>query len=426
MPSLEKIVRISTKLANRNVDRFIKFLAANPNFHNFLKKKEVQELQEVDGLNRILLIPDINIGDALNFQAFIAVLKQFYPQIELSYVYKHKAFPLVKDNPHIDKNFPLFTSSGVPSSRDLNNLRSLIRNHHFELVLNLCPFISHKELKSVPSVVISPVRFIANIIQAYSSKNLNAHISYQLDRFAHDMMKFFPGNPKYSQSTDPPFPGNYLYTNHQLYQKTQHMMKDLNIDPKAKIVFFNPDTSSFYTQIPFPFQVQLLKGILSDPNVDLVLLNAGHNFRGIEKRLKDEISFPLKRKIILIPKNLPIDMFGPLIDESEIFISGDTGPLHIAAAKKVILNSEARFKNSTAVVDIFGATSPRIYGYDSFSDKYQSAPQNSPSKSFEGVPPCKNLTCTHKLSKSCTNIRCFEGLKVEEVIHYCREYLARL
>lgn len=426
MSSLEYVVRISTKLANRDVDRFIKFLAANPNFHKFLKKRESRELQRLKKLQRILLIPDINIGDAFNFQSIHNVLKQFYPQVELSYVFKRKAYPLVKDNPHIDKNYPLFTSSGVPSFRDLNNLRDLIKKHHFDLILNFCPFISTKDLNQARSLVISPIRFIVNIIQAYTSKDLNAHISYQLNLLALEMIKFFPWNSPHSNSLDPPFQGNYLYASHQLYQKTQHIMKDLNIDKRARIVLFNPDTSSPFTQIPFPFQVDLLRGILSDPNVDLVLLNAGHNFQGIEKRLKDQMPSTLQKKIILIPRKVPIDVYAALIDESDLFISGDTGPLHLAAAKKVILNSEARFKNRTGIVGIFGATSSRIYGYDSFSDKYQSASQNSTSKSFEGMPPCKNLTCTHKLSKNCNPIRCFEGLKVEEVIHYCREYLSRL
>lgn len=163
---------------------------------------------------------------------------------------------------------------------------------------------------------------------------------------------------------------------------------------------------------------------MSNKNLDLLLLDSGYNFKGIERELLREIQFHLSRKIVVIPRDIPIDVYAGLKDNSEMFISGDTAPLHIAAAKKIIVNSDNRFKNSTAIVGIFGATSPRIYGYDSFSGKYLAATQDAPSKKFEGSPPCKNLTCLHKLSKRCPEVRCFHGLEPEQVIDYINNYLS--
>jgi ADP-heptose:LPS heptosyltransferase len=131
----------------------------------------------------------------------------------------------------------------------------------------------------------------------------------------------------------------------------------------------------------------------------------------------------MRKKIVVIPRHIPIEAYPALIDDSNMFITGDTGPLHIAAARKVIVNSNNHFRNSTAIVEIFGATSAKIYGYDSFSDEYLSASQDAPSKTFEGFPHCKNLTCIDKIFKKCPEVNCFEGIDTEEVIEYIQNYL---
>lgn len=424
MISLVDLATTISRISAQGIDWTLKALASNQNVNNLLKKLEAKRLRQLDNLKRILIIADINIGDAVNTQAFLGVFRHFFPYLEISYAYQYKAYPLIKANPKIDKHFPLFRSFGYPSKVDNNNLKKLIKNNDFDLIINFCPFFSSKDLKSVNSSVISPIRFMANIIRAYASGNPKAHIAFQFNKFAHELVENFASDNKPKSKSSVPFSGNYLYTTQQLYTKTRKVMHALKINPQEKKIFFNPDTASPYTRIPFQFQLELLKGILSNKNLDLLILDSGYNFKEIERELINEIPFHLSKKIVVIPRSIPIDVCAGLMDNSEMLISGDTAPLHIAAAKKIIVNSDNRFKNSTAIVGIFGATSPRIYGYDSFSDKYLPATQDAPSKTFEGSPPCKNLTCLHKLSKRCPEVRCFHGLMSEQVIDYINNYLS--
>ena len=122
--------------------------------------------------------------------------------------------------------------------------------------------------------------------------------------------------------------------------------------------------------------------------------------------------------------DVPIDQFAGLIDCSRIFLSADTGPLHLASARKICPDSKAAFRNNTAVIGVFGATSGRIYGYDSFSRLYLSSAQDPPSKIFEGSPPCKNLTCIDKVNKKCLIDHCFEGVEAQEIVDYIDRYLS--
>jgi ADP-heptose:LPS heptosyltransferase len=423
MTHLEHFLRLTSRISAPFLDRILKALSTNKRINNFLKKLETKRLCNIDNLKRILIISDINIGDAIITQSFVFPLKNIFPDIEISYAYQHKAYHLIKANPYIDRHFPLFKSFGYPSKRDCKSLKKTIEKYDFDLIFNFCPYFSTNNFKSANSAVIFPIRFIANIIRAYASNNDKAQIVFQLNRFANELIEEFPSDIRFRDKPELDFSGNHLYATQQLYEKTKKLLEKLRIDSHAKKIFFNPDTASRYTFIPFKFQLELLKGILSQKNLTL-LLSPGYIFKGIENKLLKKIPSRMRKKIVVIPRDIPIEAYPALIDDSDMFITGDTGPLHIAAARKVIVDSDNHFRNSTALVEIFGATSARIYGYDSFSDEYLSASQDAPSKTFEGFPRCKNLTCIDKIFKKCPEVNCFEGIDTEEVIEYIQNYLS--
>jgi len=423
MTPLEYLARLTSKISAPFLDRALKALSSSKKINNFLRILETKHLHKIEKPKRILIIPDINIGDAIITQSFISPLKYYFPDMEISYVYQRKAYPLIKENPNIDRHFPLFRNLGYPSKRDCKILKNVIERYDFDLIFNFCPYLPTNNFKSANSSVINPTRFIANIIRDYTSNNRKAQIAFQMNKFAKELVEEFPSNIKPKTKPRIKFSENHLYTTQQLYKKTRKAMDRLNVNPHTKKILFNPDTASPYTLIPLKFQLELLKGILSRNNLTL-LLNCGFIFKGIEKKILNEIPSSLRKKIVVIPRDIPIDVYAALIDNCNMFITGDTGPLHIAAAKKIIVNSDNHFRNSTAVIGIFGATSAKIYGYDSSSDEYLSASQAAPSKVFEAFPACKNLTCIDKIFKKCPEVKCFNGLEPEQVIDYVQNYLS--
>jgi ADP-heptose:LPS heptosyltransferase len=244
-----------------------------------------------------------------------------------------------------------------------------------------------------------------------------------MSKFAEELIGNLISSPEKGNTKKKDFYHNCFYTTQSLFLKAQKIIKKLNISPKFKKVFLNPDTSCAYTRIPLRIQKDLLKGILANPDSH-VFLNCGFTFPGIEKELVREIPSSCKDRVTIIPKDTPIDVYAAITDYTDIFITGDTAPLHIAASKKIIVDSHLRFQNSTAVVGIFGATSSKIYGYDSFSKEHIAAPQKAPSKVFEVFPECKNLTCIDKIFKACPEVKCFDGLEPESIIEYVNSYLS--
>ncbi|MFQ6070930.1 MAG: glycosyltransferase family 9 protein [Candidatus Aminicenantales bacterium] len=413
-----------SRLSAEGIDLIIKKIASSPHIHNLVKKQEKKKLEKLHHLKNILILGDMNIGDAVNIQSFINPLKHTLPEVNINYIYSQQAYPLVRDHPSIDNHFPVFRSFGLPSRRDYREVRKILKKNRFDLIINLSPFFSQRDLRSEHTAVLMPIRLIGNIISAIASEKEYAHIAYQLSRFANEIGEKIHQDRNNKTGLPLPFQGTFIYLSSEILRRTERIMSQLGIHSRARKILFNPDTSSRFTQIPFSFQLELLKGILPDKNLDQLLLSSGFTFKGIEKRLDAKLPSHLRKKVILIPPTVSIEEYTALIDRCQLFISGDTGPLHLAAARKIVVHAENQCRNSTAVVNIFGATDSRIYGYDSSSGKHLPANQNAPSRVFEGKPRCKNLTCIHKLAKKCSKVRCFEGLEPAQVIDYVRSYLS--
>lgn len=424
MLSREQILRPVSRISSPIIDKTLKRLSFNKKFNRILRRRNAKKLLQICRLKKVLVIPDINIGDAMICQSFIAPIKHAFPDIEISYIYQKSASPLVCTNPNIDEHFPLFRNIGYPSDKDFANLRNLLKGFHFDLIFNLNPYFNSKHFRSTRTPVIYSSRLITNIIRDYTSPGSEAHISLQMSKFAAELIETLSKKSLTGNKKKQDFHHNCFYTTRSLFMKAQKILRRFNLRSDSKIVFMNPDTSCAYTRIPLEIQRELLTGILDNDETH-VLLNCGFTFEGIEKELLQGIPCSRRDRVTVIPKETPIDIYAALTDHSDVFITGDTAPLHIAASKKIIVDSDNSFRNSTAVVGIFGATSSKIYGYDSFSKDHIAAPQKAPSKVFEVFPDCKNLTCIDKIFKACPDVRCFDGLKPEPILEYVNGYLFR-
>lgn len=426
MKSFEFVTRLLSKSSPVLVDLAVKKLAHNNEIRSAFCKIQSRRLSKISSPKRVLVIPDINIGDAVISQSFIANLKRAFPNLEISFIYQRKALPLIKANPYVDKHFPYFRNIGFPSNKDMDMLRKVVSKYNFDAIFNFCPYFPSRIFRMSNSIVLYPTKLVLDIIRAYETDNQIAHYALHMKTFSIDVIKSMSDYDIVLSDNPRKLSFPHIFTYPTLLRKTKIVMKNLNVPFNSLKILFNPDASSRFTLIPQKFQVEMLKGILSIDKLDYVLMNCGFTFDGIEKTILKELPTSLRKKIVVIPKNTGIGVYASLIDHSDMFISGDTGPMHIAAAKKFMINSENSFKNSTAIVSIFGATSAKIYGYDSFSSGYLSSAQDAPSKVFEGCPSCKNLTCINKIFKDCREVRCFQGLKPEQIVDYVHKTLENI
>jgi hypothetical protein len=201
----------------------------------------------------------------------------------------------------------------------------------------------------------------------------------------------------------------------------------IGLSPDAPVVMVNPDGACRFTLLPFAQQAALLERIATtSPDATRILLGAGHSWAGVGERLVQAMPEAARGKLRVIPKELSLDTYAALVDLADVFITGDTGPLHLAAARRYARSGGHRFRNRTAVLSLFGATVPRMSGYDSSRRGYLAANQDAPSWCYQAGSPCRNVTCLNKYFKTCGTLRCFETVDVAGLANLVVSHLAQV
>ena len=393
-------------------------LATNILVAKLLQKKDFKIVEKVENPKKILIISDLNIGDAINLQSVVLAAKRAFPQSKIDYAVNAKAYNLVFNNPYIDGVFNILSYDIYKSRRAVI---SLLHLKEYDYVVNLCPFFKKDSIvddKQLP--LIDYKALSASIIyNELWDNNLN-HISYQA--YSYFSSLFSKSKKSSGSETENGAFIPSIWLSDKAIHKAKHFLQENALINNKGIVLFNPDATSVYSQIPFDIQLDILKKLCESDSVQAILLTSGHTYTGIENKLIK--SLPSCSKITVVPKDMPIDDYASLIDFCDVFVTADTGTMHIAAAKK-FNESGSELRNKTAVFSVFGASSARMYGYDSYNGKFLKPGQDRPSKLYIPKASCRNITCVNKKAKRCKKIRCFEGINGLEIAKDIMNYFSK-
>jgi ADP-heptose:LPS heptosyltransferase len=375
---------------------------------------------------KILLIVDVCIGDAVLASECLRTLIRLFPKTEIHYVCNKTGGELVEGMPGVRVHNLIKGERGFPTVNDLDQLRNLEEQEKFSAVLNLGPFLDRHALGSNAKMIQLFMPLAAYVIRAWKLNGVR-HISYLSRAFFSEFL-----GSEGSEVRDPGTTGAYagtlnsnsVYLSREALAKAKEFMDSRNISSGNGVVFFNPDATSQFGQIPFEIQTKLLNQIAGLKNVSAILIGRAYTSVDIERSLIASLPESLKKKVHIVPY-MPIEAYTALIDASDMFISGDTGPLHISACRKFAWDGRP-LRNKTVVLAIYGATDSRMYGYDSEQPFHAPANQDAPSRSFSAPAPCRNITCVNKFGKSCAEVRCFDRLPVDQIYDYIASYFQTL
>lgn len=399
------------------LDSVIMPLLSNLLLSNILKRLNCRIMRRIKSFHRFLVISDIHIGDGVFLQSVLTGLRDFFPDAQVDYVVSKAVYPLIAGNPEATTIYPIFFGDGpYPPAESLEALRDLYSKEKYDLCLNLCPFIRNSDITPGGRGVLNFKTHAPTLLRNERKPGPINHFSYQNYRFTHEWL---------SQAAIPirakSFKGVRLTLSDSAVKKGESFAATVGLAPDQPVILYNPDTASRFTLMPFDRQVEFLLKLTRFPVS--ILLGEGHSEAGIGVRLKAALPASLQEKVSIVPAALPLDAYSALIDRCDVFISGDTGPLHIAAARKFSASGRHVFRNRTAVLSIFGATPARMSGYDSFQPGYLPANQDAPSWCYVAKSPCRNITCLNKMYKTCPKVRCFEEVDIAGMTDRIREYL---
>jgi heptosyltransferase-2 len=376
-------------------------------------------VRSLRSFRRFLVIPDIHIGDAVMTQSVLSALRDFFPYAHVDYVINRAAYPLIEGNPEATRVLPFFVGGSFPSATNLQTLRDLIKGEGYDLCLNFCPYIRDNQIAPDGAAILNILSYAPVVVKNERDPSRINHFIYDDYRFTHDLLSIVARPVR-----GDPFRGVRLTFADSAVEMALRFATEAGLSSDVPVVLFNPDGASPYTRMPFEIQAVLLDRLVRMKA--LILLGWGHTVAGIGNRLRDSLPLLLRPNVRMIPADLPLEVYSALIDFCDVFVSGDTGPLHLAAARRFSRTGKFVFRNRTAVLSLFGATPARMSGYDSFQPGYLPANQDAPSWAYTAESSCRNITCLNKMYKTCRTIRCFEKVDVEGLARRIGSYLEAL
>jgi ADP-heptose:LPS heptosyltransferase len=379
-------------------------------------------MRRVKAFRRFLVIPDIHIGDAVLTQPALAAVRDFFPDAEIDYVINKTVAPLIEGHPDATRILPLFSGGIFPSPADVSALRELIRTGRYDLCLAFSSLLEPGEQADASQPFVTIMSHGPTIVRNESDPAQINHFSYQDYQFVRGVLAM-AARPVRGAS----YPGTRATFADEAIEGAGRFAAEAGLAPEAPVVMFNPDGASPFTIMPLQEQVALVARIARDaPAATTILVGAGHTAAGIGQRLADALPAERRTKVRVIPPSVPLEVYAALIDRADVFVTGDTGPLHLAAARRYSRSGSHTFRNRTAVLSFFGATMPRMSGYASSQPGFLPTNQDAPSWCVLAGSRCHNITCLNKLYKTCRVVRCFEHLDVNALASVVTSHLAGL
>lgn len=155
----------------------------------------------------------------------------------------------------------------------------------------------------------------------------------------------------------------------QARQEIAHIKEQADIPPEqSKLLLVAPDTSSEITRPPTHLLADGISGALQQDQYLLVSILPGYTDEDASERLLKALAPAFPGRICLMaaePKHCLLEL-AALIDQSDVFITGDTSVMHLAAATKRIeqpVCKELAPKNAVKIIALFGGTHPGLHGY---------------------------------------------------------------
>ena len=165
----------------------------------------------------------------------------------------------------------------------------------------------------------------------------------------------------------------FLYMDIKNVQRATELMQQLkkrsNVGMgKAEVLVVATDSATIVTRPPTHLLAAALAEVLRRYHHLVVCILPSYTDTGASERLRSALAADFVERVFMLPAEprLPLLDTAALIDQADIFVTGDTGVMHLAAATKRTRKDAATPpfvpRNSVKIIAIFGGTNPDIFG----------------------------------------------------------------
>jgi lipopolysaccharide heptosyltransferase I len=348
----------------------------------------------------ILIVRLSAIGDVAHVLPALRCLRQRFPYSRITWLVEDRTEELLRDHPYLDQIIvfprkkwrqallnPLKVLSTLP---EIISFFLKMRRGRFEVAIDF-----QGNLKSGVMTFLSGAPLRIGFAQGHSREGnylfMNRRITppegrvHKIEKDLSLLSALGIKEPTY-EPTSPSVSA----------QDRDYISQFLSLRGKGAgpLVVIHPGTSDFGAFKRWPSQSYARLGdmLVRELGAQVVI-----SWGPSELPIAEDILGGMKEGGFLAPRTLTLGQLTSLIGHSDLFISGDTGPMHIASLLGV------------PQVAIFGPKDPAIYGPYS---------ENS-------VAVRKDLECSPCTKRSCDHVTCITSISPEEVFVAAKKLLTR-
>lgn len=328
---------------------------------------------------RILVVTTTGLGDTLFATPAIESLRHHFPSSYLAALTSPVGKQVLTLNPHLND---LFVVSG-PSFFSYLSLKKKMKKQEFELI-----FLFHFSQRLILPLCLQlhPNHLVGT---ESCNKGLDALLTdvvkykkvHEVEKRMQQLALFF--SPSFT-------PRPRLYLKEEEKKEASSFLSSLQLKSEQPILAIHPGAQDFYKCWPKEMFLELIYQIHKEFSVP-ILLTQGPK----EEKLCEEIvqKAPFIKKLPL----LPLRSLASLLTYVKVFITNDTGPMHLADALGV------------PVIALFSPTLPALCG-----------PYKSTSATLLAKPP----TCRPCLQRKCHLPFCLYQISPREVMIQLKKILS--
>lgn len=327
----------------------------------------------------ILVVKLSAIGDVIHALPVAQALKRQYPSSKITWIVEKPAYDLLTMNPNIDEII-LFEKPKFKSVAGLlehgPKLAKLLKSHYFDLVLDLQGLFKSAALAwlsgAKKKIGYCDMRELSWLIsEPVCGAHKNGHV---IERYL-DVARYLGCEVK-----EPQF---CLSTSEQDSKATAHILAAAGLNPESPYVVIAPGTNWQSKCWPVRHYTELA-GILTQKYRCQIVLIGGSQDDESAKLIQDHAN---ARIVNLIGKTT-LKQLACVLQKSKLFIGGDTGPMHLAAAM------------GSRVIALFGP-----------SDALRNGPYGTQNFIIKA-----EISCSPCFKRTCDTIDCMRNITVADVV----------
>ena len=276
--------------------------------------------------HKILVIRNDKLGDfVLSFPA-LRLLKQTLPDIELHVLVPEYTRPIAEMNPDIDK--VQLDPEAARGWHGVKQLQKLFRQENYAAVITLFSttriglacWLSRIPVRIAPATKLAQVFYNHRIRQRRSRSEKPEHA------YNSDLARYYLQKLQLDVSTEPQSPYLQIPESVQI-EVRQKFIHQYAIPADHKLIFVHPGSGGSAVNLSLTQYAQLANAITcTSPYTMVISCAPGEETQA--RNLASQLSVPH----VVYVSNEGLQRFVEHISLATLFISGSTGPLHIAGA----------------------------------------------------------------------------------------------